>query len=79
MLDTLHSSRDNFCLSWETDMASTVQPKIIHAQDVAQEVLAPQEHTSGEKKLRLFLTIALRILSALNLRRYLACPRARAY
>ena len=26
-------------------------PKIMHAQEVAQEVLAPQEHASGEKKL----------------------------
>ena len=32
---------------------STVQysPKIMHGQEVAQEVLAPQEHASGEKKL----------------------------
>ena len=26
-------------------------PKIMHAQEVAQEVLAPQEHASGQKKL----------------------------
>ena len=26
-------------------------PKIMHAQEVAQEVLAPQEHASGKKKL----------------------------
>ena len=32
---------------------TTVQysPKIMHAQEVAQEVLAPQEHASGKKKL----------------------------
>ena len=26
-------------------------PKIMHAQEVVQEVLAPQEHASGQKKL----------------------------
>ena len=28
-------------------------PKIMHAQEVAQEVLAPQEHASGEKRVKL--------------------------
>ena len=28
-------------------------PKIMHAQEVAQEVLAPQEHASGKKRVKL--------------------------
>ena len=28
-------------------------PKIMHVQEVAQEVLAPQEHASGEKRVKL--------------------------
>ena len=31
--------------------AKQYSPKIMHAQEGAQEVLAPQEHASGEKKL----------------------------
>ena len=31
-------------------------PKIMHSQEVAQEVLAPQEHASGEKKLNCALS-----------------------
>ena len=32
-------------------LAIQYSPKIMHAQEVAQEVLAPQEHASGQKKL----------------------------
>ena len=31
-------------------------PKIMHAQEVAQEVVVPQEHTSGQKKLNCSLS-----------------------
>ena len=33
------------------DFVVQYSPKIMHAQEVAQEVLAPQEHASGQKKL----------------------------
>ena len=43
-------------VTWKKVVSCMVQgvqysPKIMHAQEVAQEVLAPQEHASGKKKL----------------------------
>ena len=35
----------------EPSQSLQYSPKIMHAQEVAQEVLAPQEHASGQKKL----------------------------
>ena len=45
-------SRYRECVSECTYFTAQVQysPKIMHAQEVAQEVLAPQEHASGKKK-----------------------------
>ena len=44
----LFSSADNLSLNC---CKLQYSPKIMHAQEVAQEVLAPQEHASGKKKL----------------------------
>ena len=37
-------------------MSIQYSPKIMHVQEVAQEVLAPQEHTISEKKLNCALS-----------------------
>ena len=48
-------------------------PKIMHEQEVAQEVLAPQEHASGEKK----LNCALSARSSKRKKFQMLCVRSR--
>ena len=46
------------CVNYPANILQHIQysPKIMHAQEVAQEVLVPQEHASGEKKLNCALS-----------------------
>ena len=56
-------------------------PKIMHAQEVAQEFLAPQEHASGEKKLNCALSARsstrkkIKILSARSRKKLRVLPQ----
>ena len=48
--------RLNFFRAEKLQVYIQYSPKLMHAQEVAQEVLVPQEHTSGEKKLNCALS-----------------------
>ena len=51
-------------------------PKIMHAQEVAQEVLAPQEHTSSGKIVKFFIRKKIKILSSKSRKKLRVLPQA---